>query len=192
MVRNYKRKTDRRAWTVSQLKAALRDINSGESRNSVSRKYSIPKRTLCRYLHQQSDTRSEEVVLRNLGNFFPVLNHQQENKLEETIVHMSKCGFGLNSKDVRNLAFQFAEYNKIPHTFDAEKQCAGLAWYSGFRRRHPNLSLRKPELTSMARSTGFNREAVTTFFENLETIFEENQFSPDRIWNTDETGINTV
>lgn len=187
------RKTTRRAWSVTQLTGAIRDVELGKSKSSVSKRYSIPKRTLCRYVEQQHSTGgSVKVDLRHLGNFVPILSKQQESRLEEIIIHMSECGYGLTSKDVRNLAFQFAESSNINHPFDREKKCAGLAWYIGFRRRHPNLALRKPELTSMARSAGFNREAVNLFYDNLGRIYEENQYSPDRIWNADETGISTV
>lgn len=193
MVRNYVRKTARRAWTVTQLTGAIRDVNSGKSKNSVSKRYSIPKRTLCRYLEQQhSAGGTEKIDLPHLGNFVPIFSKQQESRLVEIIIRMSECGYGLTSKDVRNLAFQFAESSNINHPFDKEKKCAGLAWYIGFRCRHPNLALRKPELTSMARSTGFNREAVNLFYDNLERMYAENQYSPDRIWNADETGVSAV
>lgn len=43
----------------------------------------------------------------------------------------------------------------------------------------------------MARAKGFNRIAVQTFFDLLQSLFEKYKFSPD-IYNVDETGILTV
>ncbi|XP_049771713.1 uncharacterized protein LOC126148402 [Schistocerca cancellata] len=44
----------------------------------------------------------------------------------------------------------------------------------------------------MARAKGFNRDAVDKFFDLLESVFKEHKFSPDQIYNVNETGIMTV
>ena len=41
-----------------------------------------------------------------------------------------------------------------------KKKMAGKKWYYSFMRRHPELSLREPENTSLARAQGFNRPRV--------------------------------
>jgi DDE superfamily endonuclease len=58
--------------------------------------------------------------------------------------------------------------------------------------RHPELSLRVPEPTSAARAQGFNEVAVGKFFDLLEDLQQKFRFTPDRIFNCDETGITTV
>lgn len=72
--------------------------------------------------------------------------------------------FGLTSKELRLLAYQLAEKNKIKHPFAKENDQEGLDWMYNFMKRHPNLSIRKPEATSAARASGFNPTAAGKFY----------------------------
>ncbi|XP_030750178.1 uncharacterized protein LOC115877967 [Sitophilus oryzae] len=69
---------------------------------------------------------------------------------------------------------------------------AGKDWYYGFLKRNPEISLRKPEPTSINRIAAFNKDQVTTFFQNLKKLYDKFQFKSDAIYNVDETGISTV
>lgn len=68
---------------------------------------------------------------------------------------------------------------------------AGKAWTSSFRKRHPELTLRSPEATLLARAQGFNKVSVTKFFD-LEKDRSKTSYPPHRIFNIDETGFKTV
>ena len=101
--------------------------------------------------------------------------------------------FGFTAAQLRKLAFEFAELNNIDHQFNREKKEAGKQWLRCFVSRHGDeLSLRMPEPTSAARSRAFNEVSVSTFFDILEKLQNEKKFTPDRIFNVDETGISTV
>ena len=67
---------------------------------------------------------------------------------------------------------------------------AGVDWI--FLNRHPNLAIRKPQATSLARATGFNEATVREFFDNMERAMKRYQFQPADIYNMDETGVTTV
>lgn len=63
----------------------------------------------------------------------------------------------------------------------------------GVMKSHKTLlSLRKPENTSLARSTAFNGYNMDVFFKSLMKVKNKYKLTPDRILNTDETGISTV
>ena len=54
------------------------------------------------------------------------------------------------------------------------------------------MSLRQPEPTSIARATGFNKTQVDRFYNLLKESIEQNEISPEKIFNVDESGMNTV
>lgn len=101
--------------------------------------------------------------------------------------------FGLSAKEVRGLAYDFGK--KLELTLRASWENAHMAgedWFSGFLKRHQNLSIRKLEATSLARATSFNKMNVTKFFALLKSVIDRFRFLAHCIWNMDETGITTV
>ena len=90
------------------------------------------------------------------------------------------------------LAYQLATANdlRIPESWNDNKE-AGLDWMKHFLKRHRDLSIRNPEATSIQRMANFNEHNVNLFFNNLEKCYDR-QFTPDCIWNVDETGVTTV
>jgi len=51
------------------------------------------------------------------------------------------------------------------------KQIDGADWFAGFIKRNPNIAVRSPESTSIARATSFNRHNVESFF-NIQKLQE--------------------
>lgn len=93
----------------------------------------------------------------------------------------------------RKFVYDYAVKNNIsiPPTW-IKNEMAGYDWIYGYMRRMPELSLRKPENTSLARLEGFNKDAVLLVFKNLASLYERYHFSPKDVYNLDETGIQTV
>lgn len=118
----------------------------------------------------------------------------QENMLQEYLLQSSEIFFGLTFADAKKLAYEYAiqlELTNIPNSW-SKNSSAGPDWMAGFMDRHPRLSLRKPENTSIARAQAFNRENVNIFFENYGNILSKYKVGPERIINLDESGITTV
>ena len=81
---------------------------------------------------------------------------------------------------------------RLFHLFYNEKKMAGRKWFRKFLTRHPQLSLRNPEPTRIARAAGFNKPSVHRFYDILEPIIDKYKFDATTIFNMDETSLSTV
>jgi hypothetical protein len=58
--------------------------------------------------------------------------------------------------------------------------------------RNPQLSLCMPQPTSLSRAAGFNRPMVENFYVDYQSVLDSQAFSPNAVWNMDESGITNV
>ncbi|XP_039313972.1 uncharacterized protein LOC105206643 [Solenopsis invicta] len=85
------------------------------------------------------------------------------------------------------------QFNVPKRTIERKtKKIAGKKWLKGFLRRHPILSIRTPQSVSSARVKGFTKENVAKFFDIYESQLLKIKYSPNRLYNVDETGITVV
>lgn len=184
MVYHYKRKTDRgNSWTEKNMALAIESVRRKElSIHRAAVRYDIKYSTLQK--HVKKDT-----CKKSLGRFKPVFSDVQENEFVDYIKALDGRFYGLTRKDLCELAYQYAEKNKIAHPF--KNEMAGEQWFTNFMNRHPDLSLRQPEPTSIARARGFNKPQVEIFFKNLKSVIDKHKVTLDNIYNVDETGIQT-
>ena len=73
----------------------------------------------------------------------------------------------------------------------AENQEVGREWMKSFMTRNSQLTLRKPEATSLVRAGAFNRHNVNEFFQNLSDVLKKTGVSGGRIFNLDKMGFTT-
>lgn len=195
MVRKYKRKTQRQSWSIEQLSNAVAAIRSGSKIRAAARNFNIPESTIRDHLKQIDDggqvSTTPALKIDAMGRK-PIFTKQQEHELADHIVKLGNLFYGVTPRELRRIAFDFAEANHLTHKFNRETKLAGKDWLSSFLKRNPQLSLRQPEGTSINRISSFNAEAVGIFFKNLEEVLSKYQFRGDRIFNADETGITTV
>ena len=62
------------------------------------------------------------------------------------------------------------------------------AWACWFKKRHANLPLCQSQGLDVARAKGLCPANVSTFYRNLEELYEKHQYPPQHIWNYDESG----
>lgn len=194
MVRNYKRKTQTGLTSSATMKSALRDhLEKGYGIRQAAKVHNIPYPTFRRYVMKIKE--GQETKLEADFKQRQVFTEQQEKELCEYLVRSSQMGFGLSSVECRKLAFELGLKNdiKMPRQWK-ENETAGKDWFHSFRKRNPDITLRKPENCSLTRATSFNAHNVKIFYDNLQKVYDrEPRFSdPSNVFNLDETATTTV
>ena len=116
-----------------------------------------------------------------------VLTDEEEVKLAIYLVEMADMGFGLSRDTVMHLAYRIVAKAERKHPFKDEK--AGCAWFDGFQRRHPKLTIHSPQPLSYSRALRASTETINYFFGKLGALYGKlNLISkPMQIFNCDET-----
>lgn len=188
MPRVFQNKNVRAQWSLDNAKLAIAAVRAGTSLKKASKDYAIPRTTLRRKLKLEMSGYEIKKVLGGPS----VLSHDQELQLVKVILDYEARLFGLTVSDIRRLVYQFCTRNKIKHPFNNIKQLAGEDWASAFLKRHPTLSVRKPESVSIFRAAGFNKEKVNRFYDALESVLIKDNVQiipPSNIFNVDESGF---
>lgn len=148
--------------------------------------------SLARYV-KKVKVGNETSTLKSRSHNRQIFSIELEHLLVDYINACSLMSHGLTVKDTRKLAYRYAVANKIavPDGWII-KELAGRDWLTNFLKRNDRLSIRQPEPTSQARASGFNFPVVSKFYDNLISVISEHNFTPNRIWNGDETNIPTV
>lgn len=122
-----------------------------------------------------------------------MFSDEEEIVLHNYILISSDIYFGLTPIEIRKLAFEFATANKIniPDSWK-KKNYAGADWLAKFLERHKDMSLRKPEATSLARASSLSCHNVAEVFDNFAVVLKKHAIDLTNIWNMDETGVTTV
>uniref|UniRef100_H2YKG1 DDE-1 domain-containing protein n=1 Tax=Ciona savignyi TaxID=51511 RepID=H2YKG1_CIOSA len=172
-------------FSQSVVQAAVNEVACNKvSIRSAAKKYNLDRSTLQRYVKR---SRGKATSVRKCS-----MVTRQENALKQYITTSSKLFYGL-AKQRRKLAYEYAQFkeNDIPSSWQNNKM-AGEDWLKGFRRRQGSISLRSPESTSLARAMALNQHHVSEFFVKLKELYTRNNVPAQRVWNLDETGVNTV
>ena len=90
--------------------------------NAVCLKYGIPKPIFKRHVeHKNKYANESNKHFGRCSNLPP----EVEKELVEHFFKLESCMFGINTKDLRQLAFEIAEKNKISHQFNKDVGMAG-------------------------------------------------------------------
>ncbi|KAL7299769.1 hypothetical protein TKK_0007516 [Trichogramma kaykai] len=170
------------------MQQALDEAATGKSLTGSAKKFGIPPATLRKKVNMHNQEGQSYKIKTGCK---PTFNPEQEQAICKYIEMMEIKMMGLSAGNVRRLAFDFATKLKLPHKFSQKKGMAGPDWLKAFMKRN-KFSLRKTEHTSLARVNGFNEESVKEFFTLLKAEMDKYNFTADRIYHCDETGVSVV
>lgn len=173
MARGRKRKSDKGNFTEEQMRNAVAAVITDNLKlRAAAENFGVKFQTLARYVKKQRQA-GPDINTRMTPNYScrQIFTNEQENLLKSYILKCSKMCYGHSTFSVRTLAYEMAQFNhiEIPESWEIKKQ-AGLEWLHGFFKRHPDVSVRRPENCSLSRMTAFNATNVKTFFNNLRDI----------------------
>ena len=155
-----KKKSNRGLLPHEVMKLAAEEVLSGSPLRFVAKRFGITKSTLQRKAQKLKDNKDAQLVGRVFSDDF-------ENTLVKYLIECFNMFYGLNPTDTKCLAYELVNRNGLPMPKSwIEIQTAGkeLLFHFMFMSRHPQLSLRQPEATSLAKTSGFNRENVSQAF----------------------------
>ena len=122
------------------MAAAVEQVQKQElSLREASRLYNIPLETLRRRVNGT-------VAIDFRPGQRMVFTEDEETKLADYLLQMSEMGYGLTCEGVMGMAYSIIERSKQPHPF--QNGSAGRAWFEGFMRRKPYLTIRSPQSLS--------------------------------------------
>ena len=188
MPRSYRRKSARGTIPRGVFEIAATDVRMGMSIRGAARVHKVYRMTLTRFIIRSQSGGERSTGYEGTARAHTILTPAMKEDLAAHIKDLGDQFLGLSP----DKCYEFAMQNEVlmPDNWKRQQR-AGKDWFAGFKRRQ-NWSCRKPETTSIARVTAFNRNAVTKFFENLEAVGERHTFAPSNTYNLDETGVSTV
>jgi hypothetical protein len=114
-----------------------------------------------------------------------VLSLEEEQQLVDWLLLMCDKGYGLSPAALRMKVSEITISRDIPFREGIHRG----GWMREWRRQHPELTLRILQALEIARARGLYRDNVKSFYENVQILYSLHKYTPDRIWNCDESGV---
>lgn len=148
------------------MQKAVNDVQqNGKPVRQAAKEYGIPRGT---FRNNIKAAHMPNQLLSPNYQHARIFSYEQETMLADYLLKCSQMFHGLSVTSMKELAYELAKANglKYPAKWDAEK-AASKDWYLGFMRRYKDiLSIRQPEVTSLARATAFNRHTIGNYFDH--------------------------
>ena len=119
----------------------------------------------------------------------PILSPDEEKALVEYVLHMSRIGYGRTKEQLQDIVQEILKKDGRPNPFKNDRP--GDKWWKLFVKRHPMLSLRKPEQLQLSRARCCTPENIQHWIVEFEQFLVTHDLKdrPAQIWNADEAGF---
>ena len=148
-------------YNRQDLENAVKAVEAGDSIRQASAKYGIPRSTIGDRISGRFDIKEPVVHGRP-----PAIPFAIENKIVASVKMAAKMGVGLSRKQILTRTYILCKRIKMQTSYPNFK--AGKDWWEGVKRRHPEITLRKPEKLSTVRARMLNPVVVENYFNGLE------------------------
>ncbi|MES9881787.1 MAG: helix-turn-helix domain-containing protein [Sedimenticola sp.] len=168
-------------YNPEDLEKAVTAVTEGMSIRKAATTFGVPRATV----GDRASGRFETNVQHGRP---PCIPKVLEAKMVESVKIAARRGIGLTRKQILVRTNVLCKRSKIGSGYPNFK--AGKDWWEGVKRRHPDLTVRKPERLSSVRARMMNREVLNKYFDDLGRVVEELNIKdkPKNIWNCDEMG----
>ena len=159
----------------------MRAVVNGElGINRAALQYGVPPTTL-------KDRMSGRIIHGSKIGPKPYLSYEEEKELVEFICTCSKMGYGKTRKEVLSIV-------RTAVSAKRKDQPVGQisdGWWVHFRKRWPELTMRKGDAFSLVREQMTSYEVYDSYFKLLGEVLEANKLKdkPAQIYNCDESGV---
>lgn len=180
------RKKHASSYTTEDVANAVADvINRNKSYRDAETFYGVPKSVI----YQRIGGRKTALNVTKAGRS-QVLSPDTENELVKCLLARTKMGLPCDKAELRKLVGEYVNAKGLKTPF--KNGIPGEDWYYLFMRRHPELSLKKPEHLQKLRKDARKPEIVYDFFDSLKRVIDENNLGDKGsfIFNADESGFN--
>ncbi len=179
MVRHYKRKGMKMKWTEEDTEKAIAHAKHHRNVKAAARLFKVSPSTLRYRISEKGGQIGHPAAL----------SPAQEREIVDTCMLFSEWGFGLGRREVDSVLQSYLKYTLQKNPF--RDDVPGEGWWSGFIRRHPELSRRRPQQLQLVRAHSSSEEVITHWYtECLGAVLTSLKLAdqPGRIYNVESRG----
>lgn len=167
-----------KSWSMDDMEKAIADVEDHHMtiRGSAI-KWGILPSSLRSWLNGVTSTKKRGPPT--------ILTDEEEAEIVQWCKDMANIGHGLQVSQLKSTVAHLVGVRPNPFT----NGIPGRSWWVGFRQRHPDLTIRTPEGVDTDRAIMLWPEIVSSFYDNLEELYNKLNYGPNNIWNCDETGV---
>ena len=193
MVRNYVRKKPKTHSEENIYRAQQLIENEGYTIRKASKECGVPYETLRRWINQPPTRFSSRSKHR-------ALTDEEEELIVTGLKAAADCGWPCGTEEVKMMVKTYLDKRCVGNS-PFKDNMPGNDWMISFKRRWcDQLTIRKPEVLTVARKKAMSKTTLDEFFKIVKTTMEKNCFLvysdnqkelSERIYNCDETAVST-